>query len=105
MNESIPTNVAMIPQGKPPLLVVLSGPSGAGKDAVRDLLRDWGVSVQFAVTATNRALRPNEVDGRDYIFLADEAFDSLESEGGLIESALVYGQKKGVPRSQIEEPL
>ena len=93
-----------IPPG-PPLLVVLSGPSGAGKDAVRDLLKQWGLPLHFAVTATNRAPRPGEVQGVHYHFLSDEQFDRLEAGGELVEHAIVYGQKKGVPRSEILDPL
>jgi guanylate kinase len=86
-------------------LFILSGPSGVGKDSVRDLLKAWGVDVHFAVTATDRPPRANEVDGRDYHFLSTAEFDRLEREGAFTEHALVYGQRKGVPRSEIEEPL
>ena len=99
-----PADLPAIPAG-PPLLVVLSAPSGAGKDAVRDLLIAWDLPVQFVVTATTRPPRPGEQDGRDYHFLTDAEFDRLESEGGLIEKAVVYGQRKGVPTSEIVEPL
>jgi guanylate kinase len=99
-----PADLPRIPPG-PPLVIVLSGPSGIGKDSVRELLMRWRLPVHFAVTATNRAPRPGEVDGIDYHFLSDAGFDRLEASGELIESAIVYGQKKGVPRSEIEEPL
>ena len=87
------------------MLVVLSGTSGAGKDAVRDLLKAWGLPLHFVVTATNRAPRPGEVQGVHYHFVTDQQFDRLEADGQLIEHAIVYGQKKGVPRSEILEPL
>jgi guanylate kinase len=86
-------------------LFILSGPSGVGKDSVRDLLKEWGVDVHFAVTATDRARRPGEVDGRDYHFLSTEEFQRLEKEGAFIECAVVYGQHKGVPRAEVEGPL
>lgn len=91
-----------MPSGR---LFILTGPSGVGKDSVRDLLMAWQVPVHFAVTATDRAPRPGEVEGRDYRFLSTEAFERLIEEGGFVEHAVVYGQHKGVPRSEIEEPL
>lgn len=98
------TDAIRLPEG-PPLLTVLSGFSGSGKDAVRDLLMAWGLPVHFVVTATNRPMRPGEVHGIDYLFVSDEEFDRMERDGELIEHALVYGQKKGVPKQQILEPL
>ncbi len=89
----------------PPLLTVISGFSGSGKDAVRDLLMTWDLPLHFVVTATNRAMRPGEVDGIDYLFVDDAEFDRMERDGELIENAIVYGQKKGVPRKQVLEPL
>jgi guanylate kinase len=100
-----PADLPVIPRGGPPLLVVLSGFSGAGKDSVRDLLMAWRLPLHFVVTATTRAPRNGEVEGRDYRFVSDEAFDRLEEDDGLIEKAVVYGQRKGVPRSELEEPL
>lgn len=86
-------------------LFILSGPSGVGKDSVRDLLIAWKAPLHFAVTATDRPPREGEVDGVHYRFLSPEEFDRLEREGGFIEHAVVYGQRKGVPRSEIEGPL
>jgi guanylate kinase len=93
-----------LPEG-PALLTVLSGFSGSGKDAVRDLLMAWKLPVHFVVTATNRPMRPGEVEGIDYLFVSDAEFDRMEREGELIEHAIVYGQKKGVPKKQVLEPL
>ncbi len=86
-------------------LFVLSGHSGAGKDSVRDLLREWRLPVHFVVTATTRPPRPDEVAGVHYHFVSDADFDRLERDGEFIEKAIVYGQRKGVPRSEIEGPL
>jgi guanylate kinase len=83
----------------------LSGPSGAGKDAVRELLMSWRLPVHFVVTATTRPPRPGEVEGVDYRFVSDAEFDRLEREDELIEHAIVYGQRKGVPKSEVLEPL
>lgn len=101
---SRPPDLPELPPG-PPLLVILSGFSGAGKDSVRDLLIEWRLPLHFAVTMTTRRPRGGEVDGRDYYFVDDAAFDRLEAEDGFIEKAIVYGQRKGVPRSQVLEPL
>jgi guanylate kinase len=87
------------------LLVVLSGPSGAGKDAVRDLLMDWQLPVHFVVTATSRPPRPGEVDGIDYHFLTDDEFLRVVEDDGFIEHAIVYGQRKGVPRAEVTDAL
>jgi guanylate kinase len=99
-----PNDLPELPEGKP-VLIVLSGPSGAGKDAVRDLLMEWQLPFHFVVTATNRPPRPGEQQGVDYHFLSDEEFDRLEAEDGFIEHAIVYGQRKGVPRSEIDDEL
>lgn len=99
-----PPDLPAIPPG-PPLLIVLSGVSGTGKDAVCDLLLSWGLPFQRAVTATTRPKRPGEVDGRDYRFLSEAEFDRLEAADGLIESATVYGRRYGVPREEVLEPL
>jgi guanylate kinase len=99
-----PDDLPEIPPG-PPLLVVLSGPSGAGKDAVRELLIAWRLPFHFAVTATTRPPRPDEVEGVDYHFVSEAEFDRLEREGGLLEHAIVYGQRKGVPKAEVLTPL
>ncbi len=84
-----------------PLLVVLSGPSGVGKDAALDGLRGLGRPWHFVVTATTRPIRANEVDGADYIFLSDKEFERMVSVGEFLEHAYVYGNWYGVPKSQI----
>src|SRR5436190_23078805 len=87
------------------MLIVLSSVSGGGKDAVRDLLMQWGVPFHFAVTATTRPPRPDEVPGVHYHFLEQTEFDRLLAEDGFIEHATVYGRSYGVPRSEVERPL
>src|SRR4051812_25415292 len=103
-DTKIPDDLPRIPDGKP-LLVVMSAPSGAGKDAVRELMRAWGFPAYFAVTATTRQKRPAEVHGHDYLFVDDAEFDRMERDDELIEHANVYGRRYGVPRSQILTPL
>jgi guanylate kinase len=87
------------------MLVAMSAPSGAGKDAVRELLMAWGIPAHFAVTATTRPRRPDEVEGHDYRFLSEEQFQELLAQDGFIEHAEVYGRHYGVPRSEIVDPL
>jgi guanylate kinase len=88
-----------------PLLIVISGLSGAGKDSVLKELRRRGQPMHFVVTATNRPPRSDEVDGRDYIFISDEAFATMIEQDELLEYALVYNQYKGVPKSQVRQAL
>jgi guanylate kinase len=88
-----------------PLLVVLTGPSGAGKDAVLDELARRGHRFHRVITATTRPARDNERDGIDYFFLTDEAFDELINTGGLLEWAQIYGHRSGVPRQQVIDRL
>ncbi|MCI0868102.1 MAG: guanylate kinase [Chloroflexi bacterium] len=87
------------------LLIVLSGPSGVGKDAVLSRMREIGSPLHFTITATTRAIRPSEQDGVDYIFLTHEEFHELKQSNGLLESAEVFGNSYGVPRSQVADAL
>ena len=89
----------------PPLLVVLSGPSGVGKDAVLSELRKLNRPWHFAVTATTRPMRPGERDGVDYIFLELDAFAKMRERDEFLECAEVYGRWYGVPRSQARDAL
>lgn len=89
----------------PPLLVVLSGPSGVGKDAALAGLKKLDRAWHFAVTATTRAPRPGEKDGVDYIFLDTDTFLKMQERDELLESAQVYGRWYGVPRSQVRQGL
>lgn len=89
----------------PSLLVVLSGPSGVGKDAVIERMKERGLPFHYAVTATTRPRRPSERDGVDYCFLSDEDYDRLLAEGGFLEHAHVYQHRYGVPRAPLREAL
>ncbi|KAK8518512.1 hypothetical protein V6N12_017659 [Hibiscus sabdariffa] len=86
-----------------PLILVISGPSGVGKDAVIKRLREVRENLHFVVTATSRAMRPGEVDGKDYFFVSKEEFLSMVEKDELLEYALVYGDYKGIPKKQIRE--
>jgi guanylate kinase len=88
-----------------PLLVVLSGPSGAGKDAVLIELKRRGVPCHFTVTATTRTRRAGEREGVDYHFLTESAFLQLIESGGLLEHKLYDGTYRGVPREQVAAAL
>jgi len=88
-----------------PLLVVISGPSGVGKDAVLQLLKRRQRSLFFVVTATSRAPRPGEVNGVDYFFVSEEEFKRMIDADELLEYALVYDQYKGVPKAQVRAAL
>ena len=85
----------------PPLLVVLSGPSGVGKDAALAELRKLDRPWHFVVTATTRRIRSGETDGKDYIFLDEPTFLTMKERDEFVESAQVYGNWYGVSKSQL----
>ena len=87
----------------PPLLVVISGPSGVGKDAVLAELKKLPHPWHFAVTATTRPPRPGEQDGIDYIFLDTDTFRQMRESDQFLECAQVYNHWYGVPRSQVRQ--
>lgn len=95
MSES--TNVA------PGLLIVLSGPSGVGKDAVMAKLRERRFTLRFGVTATTRRQRQGEVHGKDYYFVSDADFDRMIAEDELLEWAFVHHHHYGVPRGSVRQ--
>lgn len=88
-----------------PLLVVISGPSGVGKDAVLSEMKTRGLPFFCVVTITTRPRRPSEQDGIDYHFVSEGEFQKMIQQGELIEWAKVYGNYYGVPKKQIEEAL
>lgn len=88
-----------------PLLIVISGPSGVGKDALILRMKELGHDFFYAVTATTRPQRESEVDGVDYYFVGRERFEEMREEGGLLEWAEVYGNFYGVPKQPVREAL
>ena len=88
-----------------PLLVVISGPSGVGKDAVIRSLQKRDIPLHFVVTMTSRAPRSGEVDGVDYIFVSHEKFEELVAQDEFLEHAVVYNDYKGIPKPQIRQAL
>jgi guanylate kinase len=88
-----------------PLLLVVSGPSGVGKDSVVNRMQARGVDFHFVVTATSRDPRPGEKDGVDYFFVSKDDFEAMIAQNELLEHAVVYGQYKGVPKQQVRDAL
>lgn len=88
-----------------PLLVVISGPSGVGKDTLVERMEERGCPFYFVVTATDRPPRSEEVEGEDYFFVSTEEFERMKEEDELLEYAVVYGQYKGVPKQQVREAM
>lgn len=89
-----------------PLMIVISGPSGVGKDTIaRQLIDRRPNAFYFVVTATTRLPRANETDGRDYFFVTNDEFARMIEANELLEYAIVYNDYKGVPKQQIREAL
>lgn len=88
-----------------PLLAIISGPSGVGKDSVIRRMRELAYPLHFVVTATDRPQRPGEVEGIDYRFISTAEFERLIAQDELFEYARVYGQYKGVPKREVREAL
>ena len=88
-----------------PLVVVLSGPSGVGKDATIARIKQTGVKFHYVVTATTRDKRPGEADGVDYYFLGRDDFMKKIKRHDFIEYAEVYGNYYGVPKNEIRQAL
>lgn len=83
-------------------MFVITGPSGVGKGTLIRSLRDRLPGLQLAVSATTRAPRPGEEDGRDYHFLTNEAFDARIARGEFVEHATYAGRRYGTLRSELE---
>ena len=88
-----------------PLLVVVSGPSGVGKDAVFQYMRELDRPWHFVVTATTRPRRRSERNGIDYLFLDTEEFEHMRKGEQFLECAEVYGNWYGVPKQQVKDAL
>jgi len=88
-----------------PLLIVISGPSGAGKDSILQRMKERNLPFHFVVTATTRPPRPNEVHGQDYFFVTKEEFARMIEQNELLEYAIVYGDYKGIPKQQVRQAL
>jgi guanylate kinase len=87
------------------LLLILSSPSGAGKSTLARRLMAWDATMRFSVSATTRAPRPGEADGREYYFRTPEQFEELVSTGQMLEHATVFGNRYGSPRAPVETAM
>ncbi len=89
----------------PPLLIVISGPSGAGKDAVLSQLKESGYPARFITTVTTRRRRNQERDSVDYHFVSTVRFQEMVEHGELLEWAEVYDNRYGIPRQPVKQAL
>lgn len=88
-----------------PLVVVISGPSGVGKDVLIEGMAGRGLDYHFTVTATTRAPRPGEEEGINHHFLSVDEFERAIRDDELLEWARVYGNYYGVPKQQVRDAL
>ncbi|AXI42456.1 guanylate kinase [Sulfitobacter sp. SK011] len=83
------------------LLIILSSPSGAGKSTLARALRTWDPTISFSVSATTRAARPGEENGREYHFVSEPEFKRMVAERELLEHAHVFGNFYGSPKAPV----
>ena len=88
-----------------PLLIVLSGPSGVGKDAVLTRMRALGCPLEYITTVTTRRQRAKERNNLDYHCVSMEQFQEMIARSELLEWANVYGNWYGVPKQPIKQAL
>lgn len=87
------------------LLLILSSPSGAGKSTLAKRLMEWDPTLRFSVSATTRAPRPGEEDGREYYFKTRTEFESMVAAGEMLEHAEVFGNFYGSPKGPVERAM
>jgi guanylate kinase len=87
------------------LLLIISSPSGAGKSTLSGRLRHWDPTIRFSVSATTRAPRPGEVDGREYHFCSRDEFEEIVAKGEMLEHAEVFGEHYGSPGKPVEKAM
>jgi guanylate kinase len=87
------------------LLIILSSPSGAGKSTLARRLMAWDPNISFSVSATTRAPRPGETDGREYHFRTRAEFQAMVDSQQMLEHAEVFGNLYGTPRAPVESAL
>ena len=86
-------------------LFIISSPSGAGKSSVSKHILKNDPKVIFSISATTRAPRDGEVDGREYFFRTNAQFDKMIFDGEMLEYADVFGNKYGTPKAPVENAL
>jgi guanylate kinase len=90
---------------QPALLIVISGPSGSGKDSVLRRMQKRRFPFHFVVTATDRLPRRGEVHGQDYFFYTTAEFEQMIAHDELLEHSIVYGEHKGIPKAHARQAL
>jgi guanylate kinase len=105
MNERADELIDALRSAARPLLVVISGPSGVGKDTVIQEMRELLPAAYYAVTATTRERRPGEVNNVHYEFYSIEQFEQHLAANEFLEHATVYGNLYGVPKAPIRDAL
>jgi len=103
MKKVSPESLCRLPTK--PLFIVLSGPSGAGKDALLARMKESGYPLEYITTVTTRAQRAGERDNVDYHFISTEKFQGMVENNELLEWANVYGNWYGVPRQPVKQAL
>lgn len=88
-----------------PMMIVISGPSGVGKDSVIRRLLEKDPSLAFVVTAASRDPRPGEEHGVDYFFFPRTEFERRISAGEFLENAVVYGELKGILKAEVQRKM
>ena len=83
----------------------LLGPNGAGKTTLSRAILERDAGIELSVSVTPRPPRPGEVDGEDYIFIEEPAFQRMIDEGSLLEHARVFGNYYGTPRDAVERAV
>lgn len=87
------------------LLIILSSPSGAGKSTLARRLMTWDPTLRFSVSATTRAPRAGEEDGREYYFRSRQQFLDMVEHGEMLEHAEVFGNFYGSPKGPVEKAM
>jgi guanylate kinase len=105
MKKSSPKNETPFQLPSKPLLIVLSGPSGAGKDTILSRMRKSGYPLEFITTVTTRPRRAREKNNVDYHFVSAESFQKMIKNNELVEWANVYGNWYGVPKEPLKRAL
>lgn len=104
-NHTEETQVKFLAERKEPLLIVISGPSGVGKDSVVNTMKEHKMDFHFVVTATTRPPREGEINGVDYFFVSKDDFAEMINDDELLEYAIVYNDFKGIPKDQVRKAL
>ena len=97
--------VRMVKSRVNPLIIVISGPSGVGKDAIVERIAEFGDAFYFTITATTSPPRPAEVHGVNHIFVSTQEFRAMIANGELLEWAETYGNLYGTPKDQVRTAL